>query len=82
MEDAILRYQKNRRLESHRWEVFLKYLSYGGVDVGPKMFGGMDERELQQLDNEQILVTRGQASIAQDRSDLEIDFNAVVKGYL
>lgn len=82
MEDAILRYQKNRRLESDRWEVFLKYLSYGGVDVGPKMFGGMDERELHQLDSEQILVTRGQASIAQERSDMEVDFDVVVRGYL
>lgn len=52
------------------------------MDVGPKMFGGMDKRELQQLDSEQILVTRGQASIAQERVDLVIDFNAVVKGYL
>lgn len=82
MEDAILRYQKNRRLESDRREVFLKYLSYGGVDVGPKMFGGMDERELQQLDSEQILVTQGQASIAQERSDMEVDFDVVVRGYL
>lgn len=52
------------------------------MDDGPKMFGGIDERELQQLDSEQILVTRGQASIAQERADLEIDFDAVVKGYL
>lgn len=82
IEDAILRYQKNRRLESARWEIFLKYLVYGGVDVGPKMFSGSDARELEQMDTEQILVTRGQTSISQERSNLEVDFNAVVKGYL
>ncbi|EAW13015.1 uncharacterized protein ACLA_014520 [Aspergillus clavatus NRRL 1] len=82
MEDAILRYQKNRRIESERREVFLKYLQYGGVDIGPKMFSGLDQRELNGLDSEQILLARGQTSIAQERSDLTIDFNAVVKGYL
>lgn len=82
IEDAILHYQKNRRLETDRREIFLKYLAYGGVDVGPKMFGGIDRRELQQMDSEQIMVTRGQTSISQERSHLEVDFNAVVKGYL
>lgn len=82
MEDAILRFQKKRRIESDRSEVFLKYLSYGGVDVTPKMFAGVDEREMQEMDSEQILIARGQTSISQDRSDLDIDFNDVVKGYL
>lgn len=82
MEDAILRYHKNRRLESDRWQIFLKYLIYGGVDVGPKMFGGTDQHELQQMDSEQIMVSRGQTSISQERSNLEVDFNAVAKGYL
>lgn len=82
MEDAILRYQKNRRLESERWEVFLKFLSYGGVDIGPKMFAGVDERTLKEMDSEQIMIARGQASIAKEREHLGIDFNAVVKGYL
>ena len=82
MEDAILRFQKNRRIESDRREIFTKYLAYGGVDVGPKMFGGVDDHDLKEMDNEEILLTRGQSSIAQERADLEIDFNAVVKGYL
>ncbi|KAF5859634.1 hypothetical protein ETB97_002607 [Aspergillus alliaceus] len=82
IEDAILRYQKNRRLEPDRREVFLKYLAYGGVDVGPKMFAGVDERELQQLDSEQALIAKGQASIHRACSDLTVDFNAVVTGYL
>lgn len=60
----------------------MKYLSYGGVDVSQKSFAGLDAREMQEMDNEQILIARGQTSISQDRSDLDIDFDAVVRGYL
>lgn len=82
LEDAILRFQKKRRIESDRAAVFMKYLSYGGVDVSQKSFAGLDAREMQEMDNEQILIARGQTSISQDRSDLDIDFDAVVRGYL
>lgn len=82
MEDAILRYHQKRRIETDRSEIFMKYLSYGGVDVSPNMFRGLDQRDMQEMDKEQILISRGQTSISQDRSDLDIDFNAVVRGYL
>ena len=62
--------------------MFLKYLAYGGVNVNPKMFGGVDNRDLEAMDAEQILVATGQTNIDQDRSALPIDFDAVVRGYL
>ncbi|KAE8321917.1 Argonaute siRNA chaperone complex subunit Arb1-domain-containing protein [Aspergillus sergii] len=82
IEAAILRYQNSRRIEPDRREVFMRYLTYGGVDVGPKMFTGVDEQELQQLDSEQALIAKGQASIRQECAKLPVDFNTVVKGYL
>ncbi|KAA8652490.1 hypothetical protein EYZ11_005203 [Aspergillus tanneri] len=82
MEDALLRYMKNRRIESDRRHVFMRYLAYGGVDVGQKMFAGMDDKELQEMDSEQVLVARGQTSIKREQLNLSVDFNAVVKGYL
>ncbi|RHZ46725.1 uncharacterized protein CDV56_102128 [Aspergillus thermomutatus] len=82
MEDAILRFQKKRRIECDRREIFLKYLQYGGVDISPKMFTGTDQRDLKEMDSEQILLARAQTSIAQEQSNLLIDFDAVVKGYL
>ncbi|OJJ50892.1 hypothetical protein ASPZODRAFT_86615 [Penicilliopsis zonata CBS 506.65] len=82
IELAILRFQKKRRIETERREVFLKYLAYGGVDVSPRMFGGVDNRDLQEMDKDEILVATGQASIDRDRIDLPIDFDAVVRGYL
>lgn len=82
IEDALLRYQKNRRLESDRRDVFLKYLAYGGVNVGQRMFGGLDGRDLQQMDSEQILQARSMTSVGKDRSNLTVDFDAVVRGFL
>ncbi|PWY84887.1 hypothetical protein BO70DRAFT_334877 [Aspergillus heteromorphus CBS 117.55] len=82
MEDALLRYQKKRRIESDRREVFLKYLAYGGVDVSQNMFGGMDARDLKALDSEQILQARTQARMRKDLSHLTIDFDAVARGFL
>ncbi|KAL4943246.1 hypothetical protein BDV06DRAFT_234870 [Aspergillus oleicola] len=82
LENAILRFSKDRRIENDRLEVFHKYLAYGGIDVGPKMFAGIDDRGLREMDNEQILLARGKAAISEDISHLTIDFDAVVKGYL
>ncbi|KAL4982779.1 Argonaute complex, subunit Arb1 [Aspergillus falconensis] len=82
MEDALLRFNKIRRIESDRLEVFSKYLAYGGIDVSPKMFVGTDDRGLKELDNDTILLARGQTAIDRGRANLPIDFNAVVKGFL
>lgn len=73
---------KNRRIESDRRHVFMKYLTYGGVDVGPKMFAGVDERDMKEMDNEQILNVRAQTSIDHEKENLLVDFDAVVRGYL
>lgn len=69
-------------MEPDRLEVFNKYLQYGGIDVSPKMFAGVDERGMKEMDKEDILLARGNTSINQGHSKLIIDFNAVVKGYL
>jgi uncharacterized protein involved in copper resistance len=62
--------------------MFSKYLVYGGVDVGQKMFSGVDQQELEKMDKDQILAAKAQAWIKSDRSKLPIDFDAVVRGYL
>ncbi|KAL4951121.1 Argonaute complex, subunit Arb1 [Aspergillus filifer] len=82
LEAAILRFSKNRRIETDRLEVFHKYLAYGGIDVGPKMFAGTDDRGLKEMDNEQILLARGNTAISENTSHLTIDFEVVVKGFL
>ncbi|KAF9886372.1 hypothetical protein FE257_011517 [Aspergillus nanangensis] len=82
VEDALLRFQKVRRFESERWDIFLKYLAYGGIDIGPHMFAGVDGHDLKNMDTEQIMMARTQTTIRPATSGLPVDFNKVVKGYL
>lgn len=76
------KYQRNRKLMSERMTVFVHYLRYGGVEVGAKMFGGISEREMKEMDNEEITAARSQTDISVDKLKLKIDFELVVKGFL
>ncbi|KAL2853257.1 Argonaute complex, subunit Arb1 [Aspergillus pseudoustus] len=46
------------------------------------MFAGSDDRDLKQMDSEQVLLARARTAINQEKSHLDIDFDAVVKGFL
>jgi Argonaute siRNA chaperone (ARC) complex subunit Arb1 len=69
-------------MDSDRRHIFTKYMSYGGVDMGPKMFQGNDQRDLQDMNADDILTATSQSTIPTDRSGWIIDFELVVKGYL
>ncbi|EGE81665.2 hypothetical protein, variant [Blastomyces dermatitidis ER-3] len=82
LETAIQRFQAKRSMDSDRRSVFTKYMSYGGVDVGPKMFEGNDQRDLMDKDAEDILTATAQASVPENRVGWAVDFEAVAKGFL
>ncbi|KAL1953876.1 hypothetical protein VTO42DRAFT_2062 [Malbranchea cinnamomea] len=82
IELAIQRYQTKRRLNDNRRHVFTKYLSYGGVKVGPKMFGGNDPRDLKDMEGEDIVTATAESNIPEDRSNWLVDFELVAKGFL
>lgn len=82
IQEALVRYQQKRRLTTERMQVFARYLVYGGVEVGPKTFGGVTERELQEMDKENVYHARSQTDIGIDKLKLSIDFDLVVKGFL
>ncbi|KAF3483132.1 argonaute-binding protein [Arthroderma uncinatum] len=82
LETAIQRYQAKRRMDSERRHIFTKYMAFGGVDVGPKMFEGNDQRDLEAMDAEDILTATATSNIPQDRENWTIDFETVAKGYL
>ncbi|EEP80355.1 predicted protein [Uncinocarpus reesii 1704] len=82
LETAIQRYETKRRMNSERRDVFLKYLSYGGVKVDQKMFEGNDEKDLKRLDSEEIITATAQTNIPEDRADWDVDFETVAKGFL
>jgi hypothetical protein len=63
-------------------QVFARWLVYGGVDVGPKLFAGVTEKELREMDKENIIAARTQTGIGIDKLHIEIDFDLVVKGFL
>ncbi|EDN02996.1 predicted protein [Histoplasma mississippiense (nom. inval.)] len=82
LETAIQRFQAKRSMNIDRRNVFTKYMSYGGVDIGPKMFEGNDQRDLMDMDSEDILTAAAQASVPENRVGWDVDFEAVAKGFL
>ncbi|EEH49445.2 uncharacterized protein PADG_05524 [Paracoccidioides brasiliensis Pb18] len=82
LETAIQRFQAKRKISSDRRNIFTKFLSYGGVDVGPKMFEGNDPHDLMDKDAEDILTATAQSSVPANRVDWDVDFEAVAKGFL
>ena len=69
-------------MDNNRKTVFTKYLSYGGVDVGPKMFEGNDQRSFENMDADDIITATAETSIPEDRADWDVDFELVAKGFL
>ncbi|KAI9842180.1 MAG: hypothetical protein M1838_003247, partial [Thelocarpon superellum] len=87
IELCIQRYRAKRRFDNEQRNIFDKYLSLGGIDVGPKMFnGGLDPKELDEADVEQIRaitatdsVGGNKARAGSDGSDWIVDFEGIAK---
>ncbi|KAI5921299.1 Argonaute siRNA chaperone complex subunit Arb1-domain-containing protein [Camillea tinctor] len=93
IEECIQRYRSRRRLDSERSNMFSKYLFLGGIDSSPRQFTGMAEDIDSLADADTAEVRRmtavdfvgGAGSRFYDPSnaeDWEVDFEAVVKGFL
>ncbi|KAI0525866.1 Argonaute siRNA chaperone complex subunit Arb1-domain-containing protein [Xylaria bambusicola] len=93
IEECIQRFRARRRLDSQRMTLFNKYLFLGGIDTSQRQFTGMalDREAMVEADSEQIRTMTavdfvgGQGNRFYDPSrseDWEVDFEAVVEGYL
>ena len=90
IETCIQRYRAKRKFDSHRKDIFDKYLSLGGVDTGPKMFsGGVDQSTLSDLNAGEIATLTATDSIGREKdmsgkegSAWAVDFEAVAKCFL
>jgi hypothetical protein len=91
IESCIQRYRARRRFDSERKDVFDKYLTLGGIDTGPKMFGGgLDPDTLAERDAGQISDLAAIDSVGRDKHDAStgasdmwtVDFVAVTKCFL
>ena len=87
---AIRRFERNRKLDSEKLDIFYKYLSYGGIDVGPNSFqGGYTNEDLVDMDADQVSATLAQTSLGSDKDNVgrdssvwAIDFAGVMAGFL
>lgn len=82
IEDALARYQYQRRIEPERRNIFHKFLQYGGINAGQNFGQGVNDKDLQNMTSDQAMQARSQTSIQQERDKLEINFNKVVQGFL
>ncbi|KAI4725338.1 hypothetical protein E4T49_06944 [Aureobasidium sp. EXF-10728] len=85
IETAIQRYRARRKFHQQTSQMFNKFMSYGGIESGPKMFGGSDNRDLAEMDAAQIAALTAVHFVAEDvlYSDRwEVDFVGVAKGFL
>ena len=85
IETAIQRYCARRRLESDRKDVFDKYLAYGGINCGQKMFsGGLDQATLSDHTAQEIASMTATHFVPLDREDPElyaVDFERCAKAF-
>ena len=71
-----------------RKNVFDKWMVYGGVDAGPKMFsGGLDAATISNSTAAEIRTLTATHAVGEDKSDVGesdyvVDFEGVAKGFL
>lgn len=85
IETAIQRYRTRRKFHQETAKVFNKFMNYGGIESGPRMFGGSDNKDLAEHDAAEIAALTAMHFVAEDvfTSDRwEVDFEGVAKGFL
>ena len=88
IETAIQRYVAKRNLNSDRKDLLDKYLTFGGIEGGPKMFsGGLDADTLENSNAAGIATLTAKHSLAFDTSDpgnqtYVVDFEECLKAFL
>ncbi|CAG8909271.1 unnamed protein product [Penicillium egyptiacum] len=83
IDEGIKRFLYKRRLEPYRRKVFLKYLQYGGVSVGPNHSQGVTPSELKEMTKEEAMQARcTTATFPKRGKPYPISFNDVATGYL
>ncbi|RYC63023.1 hypothetical protein CHU98_g3194 [Xylaria longipes] len=92
IEECIQRFRARRRLDSQRSAMLNKYLFLGGIDTSQRQFTGMADKDaMTGADAEQIRAMTAVDFVGGNGSrfydggnseDWEVDFEAVVKGFL
>ncbi|KAJ6102498.1 hypothetical protein N7486_004925 [Penicillium sp. IBT 16267x] len=81
LEEAFMRFERKRRIEPARSNIFHKYLQYGGVSVGPNFGGGVSPQDMKLMTADEIMHARAQTLIEKEREGLHVSFDKVVRGF-
>ncbi|MCJ1471078.1 hypothetical protein MMC07_009726 [Pseudocyphellaria aurata] len=88
IQTAIQRYFAKRNLNSERKDLFDKYMAYGGIDAGPKMFsGGLDAKTRSNKNAAEIATISATHYVPLGRGESDdpshvVDFEACAQGFL
>lgn len=85
IEVAIQRFKHKRRMHEMYAHVFNKFMRFGGVDAGPRMYQGLSKQEMNEMDAEELARALATHHVPWDRSDEThwvVDFAGVCKGFL
>ena len=85
IEMAIQRYVAKRNFDSARKDLFDKYLAYGGIEAGPKMFGGLAPKDMSTMNAAEIAAQRARHFVNPDKDNYEkfvVDFEACAAAFL
>ena len=85
IEIAIQRFKQKRRMHQQYASVFNKWMRFGGVEEGPRMFGGLSKQEMAEMDAEEIARATAVHSVPWDRQDERhwvVDFVGVGEAFL
>ncbi|PVI03560.1 hypothetical protein DM02DRAFT_247412 [Periconia macrospinosa] len=85
IELAIQRFKQKRRMHEMYALVFSKWMRFGGVDSGPRMFGAVTKQQMAEMNAEEIARATANHNVPWDRADEKhwvVDFNGVAKAFL
>lgn len=85
IELAIQRFKQKRRMHEMYANVFNKWMRFGGVDSGPRMFGAVTQHDMDEMSAEEIARAKASHNVPWDREDEKkwtVDFVGVAKAFL
>ena len=85
IEVAIQRFKKKRRMHEKYSHVFNKWMHFGGVETGPRMFGGLSRADMTNMDAEEIARASASHHVSWERNDTKfwtVDFVGVAEAFL
>jgi hypothetical protein len=85
IETAIQQFKHKRRMHQQYAGIFNRWMRFGGVEDGPRMFGGLSKQDMVSMDAEEIARATANHNVPWDRQDRKhwvVDFVGVGEAFL